>query len=140
MASARHCLGAGRGGSRSDRLVPGHTHPPAAFTFINRDDIITLDPNRMSYLQDIRIGYALWEGLYALDPATLRPIPGTADQIDINPDKTVWTFHIRPSARWSDSADDRVTSGDFVFAWRRMLEQPGEYTYLFHCIRGAGGV
>ncbi|HEX4125374.1 MAG TPA: peptide ABC transporter substrate-binding protein, partial [Tepidisphaeraceae bacterium] len=115
----------------------GATRPPAAFTFINRNEINTLDPNRMSWLQDIRIGYALWEGLYAVDPQTLRPVPGTADRIDVSPDKTVWTFHIRSSARWSNAAGDPVTSGDFVFAWRRMLEQPGEYTYLFHCIRGA---
>jgi oligopeptide transport system substrate-binding protein len=115
----------------------GSVQPPAAFNFINRDELNTLDPNRMSWLQDIRIGYALWEGLYALDPQTLKPVPGTADHIDVSPDKTVWTFHIRPTARWSNAAGDRVTGGDFVFAWRRMLEQPGDYTYLFNCIRGA---
>ena len=107
----------------------------ADFTFINRGEIGTLDPNRMSWVQDIRVGYALWEGLYSLDPQTLQAIPGVAEQIDINPEKTVYTFHLRPEARWSNG--DVVTARDFVFAWRRMLEQPGDYTYLFHAIHGA---
>src|SRR5689334_11465787 len=50
--------------------------PKADFTFVNRGEVGTLDPNRMSWLQDIRVGYALWEGLYTLDPQTLEPIPG----------------------------------------------------------------
>jgi oligopeptide transport system substrate-binding protein len=108
---------------------------PADFTFINRGDVGTLDPNRMSWLTDIRLGNALWEGLYALDPTSLKPIPGTADGFTLSPDQTVYTFHIRPDARWSDGS--RVVAGDFVFAWRRMLEEPGDYTELFHCIKGA---
>lgn len=108
---------------------------PAEFSLINRGEIKTLDPNRMSWLQDIRVGYALWEGLYTLDPETLDAIPGTAETIDISPDKTVYTFHIRPEARWSNGDD--VRAQDFVFAWRRMLEQIGDYTYLLYYIRGA---
>ncbi|HEY8666809.1 MAG TPA: peptide ABC transporter substrate-binding protein, partial [Tepidisphaeraceae bacterium] len=44
-------------------------------------------------------------------------------------------FHIRDTARWSDGED--LLASDFVFAWRRMLEEPGDYTYLFHYIAGA---
>ena len=62
------------GSTRADR---------ADFTFINRGEIGTLDPNRMSWVQDIRVGYGLWEGLYTLDPQTLEPIPGVAERIDI---------------------------------------------------------
>ncbi|MDB5358491.1 MAG: hypothetical protein JWN24_4944 [Phycisphaerales bacterium] len=107
----------------------------ADFTFISRDEVRTLDPNRMSWTQDFRIAYGLSEGLYRLDPRTLQAIPGNAGQIDISPDKSVYTFHIRPEARWSNG--DPVQAGDFVFAWRRMLEEPGEYTYLLHYIKGA---
>lgn len=108
---------------------------PADFTFINRGEVGTLDPNRMSWMQDIRLGYALWEGLYTLDPVTLQAIPGCADPIDLSADKTVYTFHIRPNARWSNG--DEVVADDFVFAWRRMFEEPGDYTYLLECIKGA---
>jgi ABC-type transport system substrate-binding protein len=107
----------------------------ADFTFINRGDNKTLDPNSMSWLQDIRIAYALWEGLYTLDSRTLEPIPGTADQIKLSDDQRVYTFHIRDAARWSNN--DPVEADDFIFAWRRMLEQPAEYVELLFYIQGA---
>lgn len=107
----------------------------ADFTFINRGEIGTLDPNRMSWVQDIRVGYGLWEGLYSLDPQTLRPIPGVAERIDVTDGDTRYTFHLRRTARWSSG--DPVTAKDFIFAWRRMLQEPGDYTYLFYVIKGA---
>jgi oligopeptide transport system substrate-binding protein len=107
----------------------------AEFTFINRGDIITLDLNEMSYMQDFRLTYAIREGLYQLEPHTLRPIPGNATHHQLSDDKLVWTFHLRPEAKWSNG--DPVTSKDYVFSWRWMLEQPGEYTYLFYYIKGA---
>ena len=108
----------------------------AGLTYIDRGDIGTLDPNRMSWMQDIRVGNGLWEGLYSIDPVTFKPILATADKADQSDDKTVWTFHIRTDARWSNG--DPVTSHDFVFAWKRMLEEPGDYTYLLdQYIKGA---
>ncbi len=107
----------------------------ADFTFINRGDNKSLDLNTMSWMQDIRLAYALWEGLYTLDPVTLKPIPGTAETIDIDSTQTIYTFHIRRAARWSNG--DPVTAHDYEFEWRRMLETPGEYSYLFGYIKGA---
>jgi oligopeptide transport system substrate-binding protein len=107
----------------------------AAFAFINRGDIITLDLNEMSYMQDFRLTYAIREGLYQLEPHTLRPVPGNAVSHELSDDKLVWTFHLRPDARWSNG--DPVTAQDYVFSWQWMLEQPGEYTYLFYYIKGA---
>ena len=112
----------------------GASQGRADFTIVNRGDIRTLDPNRMSWLEDIRVGYGLWEGLYALDPKTLAPIPGVAKRTDISPDQRIYTFHLRPDARWSNG--DPVTASDFVFAWRRMLDEPSNYSYLFRGIRG----
>lgn len=107
----------------------------ASFTFINRGDIITLDLNQMSYMQDFRMTYGIREGLYSPDPSTLDPIPACAERYDLSEDKRVWTFHLRASARWSNG--DPVRAQDFVFSWRRLLEEPGEYTYLFYYIRNA---
>jgi oligopeptide transport system substrate-binding protein len=107
----------------------------ADFSFVNRGDNKCLDPNGMSWAQDIRIAYGLWEGLYTLDPVTLQPVLGAADRATADSTKTIWTFHIRPAARWSNG--DKVKAGDFIFAWRRFLETPGEYTYLHNYIRGA---
>src|SRR5205807_3680993 len=85
----------------------GGVRTQADFTFMSgRGDIGTLDPNRMSWLQDIRIGYALWEGLYTLDPDTLDAIPGAAERVDVDKTKTVYTFHLRRDGKW--------TNGDLV--------------------------
>jgi len=113
----------------------GGIHKPADFSFINRGDIGTLDPNRMSWMQDIRVGYMVWEGLYLLDPVMLVTVPAAAETIDISDNKTVYTFRLRKDGKWSDGSG--VTAQDFIFAWRRMLEEPGDYTYLFHYIKGA---
>lgn len=106
----------------------GGVQRPADFVFISRGEIGTLDTRGMSWQQDLRMAYALWEGLYALDPLTLQPIPGTADKVELSDDKTVYTFHIRPEARWSNG--DPVQASDFRFAWKRAMEDPGDYTYL----------
>jgi oligopeptide transport system substrate-binding protein len=107
----------------------------ADFTFVIASDILTLDTNQMSYLQDMRLAYSIWEGLYVYDGMTLEPVPGVAKSVDISPDKRVYTFHFRDDSKWSNG--DPVTTRDFVFAWRRMLESPGEYTYLHYYIKGA---
>jgi oligopeptide transport system substrate-binding protein len=108
---------------------------PADFTFVNRGENKTLDIGVMSWMQDIRIAYALWEGLYTLDPVTLKPVPGSADHIEVNDAGTIYVFHIRPTAQWSNGDD--LKAGDFAFGWRRMIEQPSEYTYLLDYIKGA---
>src|SRR5438270_3513970 len=107
----------------------------ATFAFINRGDIFTLDLNQMSYMQDFRLTYGIREGLYGVEPTTLAPIPAGATGYELSDDKKTWTFHLRPESKWSNG--DRVTAHDFVFSWRRMLEEPGEYTYLFHYLRNA---
>src|ERR1700735_3185998 len=89
----------------------------------------------MAYNIDIRMGYALWEGLFTPHPVTLDAIPGCAFPIEVNADKTVYTFHIRPEAKWSNGDD--LVAQDFVFAWRRMLESVGDYSYLLYYIKGA---
>src|SRR5690349_16512977 len=89
----------------------------ADFTFIKRGETKTLDLNRVSWAQDIRTAYILWEGLYTIDPLkTLGTVPGCADPIELSEDKTVYTFHIRPTAKWTNGAD--VTAHDFLFSWR----------------------
>ena len=108
----------------------------ADFTFVNRGDNKCLDPNGMSWMQDIRLSGALWEGLFVVDPATNKTELGCADRAELDEKThTVWTIHIRKDARWSNG--DPVTAGDFLFAWRRFLETPGEYSSLHHLIRGA---
>src|SRR5438045_191742 len=110
-------------------LSGGGVEKRADFAFINRGDIFTLDLNQMSYMQDFRLTYGIREGLYDLHPTTFRPIPAGAERHEISEDKKIWTLHLRKECRWSNG--DTVRAGDYIFSWRRMLEEPGEYTYLY---------
>jgi oligopeptide transport system substrate-binding protein len=109
---------------------------PHVFRFINRGNIITLDLNQMSYVQDFRVTYAFREGLYTYDPAdAFKPTPALVAEEKISDDKLTWTFKLRPDGKWSNG--DPVTANDFLFSWRLMLESPGEYTSLFYYIVNA---
>lgn len=83
-------------GPEPESLDPGHARGDAAGTII-RD---------------------LYEGLLTEDPSG-KLIPGTADHWSISKDGTVYTFHIRDSARWSNG--EPVTAQDFVAGIRRTV-------------------
>ena len=107
----------------------------ADFTFVPRGDVKTLDLSKMSYLQDIRLAYALWEGLYTLDPVSFDPIPGCAFPIEVSADKKTYEFHLRPDAQWTNG--DPLLAKDFLFGWKRIMDDQGEYAYLLNYIEGA---
>jgi len=103
---------------------------PADLRVANGTEPKSLDPqlttgNIESYISD-----ALFEGLARYDAATVRPVPGVAESWDISPDGLHYTFHIRKNARWSDG--HRLTAGDFVYAWKRLLDPSvgAEVAYL----------
>ncbi len=108
----------------------------AALTFINRGDVHTLDPQRMSWMQDFRIANAIYEGLVNYDNDTFDIVPGVAETWEISPDGLEYTFHLRQSATWSNG--DPVTAQDFIYSWRRALfpDTAAGYADLFFKIRG----
>lgn len=107
----------------------------AEFRYINRNDVITLDLNQISYMQDFRVMFAIREGLYTYNPETMAPEPALAVSFTSSDDKRVWTFKLRTDAKWSNG--DPVTAHDFIFSWTHMLRAPGEYTSLFYYIKNA---
>lgn len=114
--------------------------PRADLTYLDVADIITLDPQRMSYLQDFRVAYGLYEGLVRWDNQTFEIDPAIAESWDISPDGLNYTFHLaggERGPRWSNG--DPVTASDFIFAWRRALlpDTAADYTSLFFNIDGA---
>jgi len=102
-------------------VVSDKPQPPADFTFINRGDVNTLDLQRMSWMQDLRVARLLFEGLTRTDVMTweFAHVGGVARSWEISDDRRTYTFHLRDDARWSNG--DPVTSGDFVYTWRRAL-------------------
>lgn len=113
--------------------------PRADFSFVNRADVTTLDFAQMSWMQDLRAARIVFEGLTRHNVLTrdFRVEPGVAETWDVSPDRTVYTFHLRDNAKWSNGTP--VTAEDFRFSWRRLLlpEYAADYTGFFLTIRGA---
>ncbi len=103
----------------------------------NAADPAELDPHLITGITESRIIAALFEGLVVSDPRTLEPRPGVAERWEVSPDGLVYTFYLRPDARWSNG--DPVTAGDFAFSFRRILTAGlgAEYAKMLYPIRGA---
>jgi len=78
----------------------------------------------------------LMEGLTRLGE-THEPEPAIAEKWDVSSDGKVYTFHLRDNAKWSNG--DNVTAGDFVFAWKHMLDPDtgSPAAFLGYFIEGA---
>lgn len=105
------------------------TLPRADFTFCNGTEVKSFDPSIVAGMPENRICNALFEGLVRWAPDDLEPIPGIADRWEISPDSRVYTFHIRPTARWSDGTP--ITAEDYRYSLRRFLDPrtAAEYAY-----------
>jgi ABC-type transport system substrate-binding protein len=79
---------------------------------------------------------SVWEPLVWLD-ADFNIYPGGADSWETSADGLTWTFHLRPTAKWSDGTP--VTADDWVFAIQRMLspEIANPYGWFYFGIKNA---
>lgn len=58
-----------------------------------------------------------------------------AESVDISEDGTVYTFHLRKDAKWSDGVP--VTAHDYEYGWKRLLNPEFAYdyaTFLFNVV------
>ena len=80
------------------------------------------------------------DGLMQMD-ADGAAVPAIAESYDLSDDGCTYTFHLR-DANWSNGTP--VTAGDFVFAWRRICQNAGEYAYMFDssvgCVKNADAI
>ena len=113
-------------GNRTQTLELGNLTEPA-----------DLDPQVINSQSDFNIVFTLLEGLTTPDAKDLHPTPGAAQSWDISADGTVYTFHLRRNARWTDGTP--VTADDFLFSYRRMLSPKlaSEYSYMLYVVRNA---
>ena len=113
-------------GIRTHTLLVGNGAEPAS-----------LDPHIVTLYYDQRILLALFEGLTAIDEKTVRPVPAVAESWEVSSDGLVYTFHLRPNARWSNG--DPVTAHDFAFAFQRILRPKfgAPYAYMLWPIKNA---
>lgn len=113
-------------GNRTQTLELGNLTEPA-----------DLDPQVITLQPDFNIVFDLLEGLTTPDAKDLHPTPGVAQSWEVSDDKTLYTFHLRSNARWSDGAP--VTADDFVYSYRRMLSPRlgSEYSYMLFVVENA---
>jgi len=108
-------------------VLAAGTHPvtglPLAdnqtFTYRVLDEHSSVDPQVVEDVSGSEIVRDLFEGLMNQD-AEGNLVPGVATGFTTNADKNVYTFTLRPEAKWSNG--DPVTAGDFVYAWRRLVD------------------
>uniref|UniRef100_UPI00404B3CD9 peptide ABC transporter substrate-binding protein n=1 Tax=Cephaloticoccus sp. TaxID=1985742 RepID=UPI00404B3CD9 len=94
-----------------------------------------LDPAYPDSQQTANIVIALMEGLCQYDAKTSLPVPAVAESWEASNDSLTWTFHLRPTARWSNG--EPLTAKDFVYSYRRNLS-PGlgaEYTTMLFALK-----
>lgn len=85
----------------------------------NDTDPATLDHHKTSTISESRVLNDLYDGLVTQDAAG-NVIPGAAESWEISEDGTTYTFHMREGGKWSNG--DPVTSDDFLFAFRRIMD------------------
>lgn len=109
--------------------IPAHRE---VLRFGNGGEPQDLDPQGITGVPEHHIVVSLFEGLASEDPKDLHPVPGVAELPEISPDGRVYTFHLRPNAKWSNG--DPVTAEDFVESYRRILSPAfaAEYAYLVY--------
>lgn len=118
-------------------LTGRSARPDADLVLVNTNETYTLDPQRMSFLQDLRLAGVLYEGLLRLDPDTGEPVAALAEAWSVSEDGLAWTFRLRDGATWSSGAP--VTAHDLVFSWMRALlpDTAARTSGLFMVIDGA---
>lgn len=84
----------------------------------NGSEVQSLDPHKIEGVPESNISRDLFEGLIISDTQG-HPIPGVAQKWE-NDGFKVWTFHLRPEAKWSNG--EPVTAQDFVYAWQRLAD------------------
>jgi len=99
----------------------------------------TLDPHRSTGITAANILRDVFEGLVT-ETADGRLTPGAAESWTISEDGRVYTFRLRPTARWSNG--DPVVAGDFVFGLRRSVDPAtlSEYSAILNPIDNAEAV
>jgi oligopeptide transport system substrate-binding protein len=85
----------------------------------NGPEAETLDPHKAEGVPASNILRDLYEGLTSEAPDG-RLIPGAASRWELSADGRIYTFHLRPEARWSNG--DPLTAEDFASGLRRSVD------------------
>jgi len=119
-------------------IAPGARREASDLVIVHQSEVLTLDPQRMTYMPDMRLAHALYECLlrwntrdYSIAPAAAEAMP------EITEDGRVYRLRLRADARWSTG--EALRASDFVDSWRRAItpDTAASYASLFFLIDGA---
>ena len=93
-------------------------------------DFKTLDPSLISDSESFTTLTNVYECLVretVKDGVVVNEFAG-AESLDVNADKTVYTYKLRKDAKWSDGQP--VTAKDYVFSWKRLIDPRNAADYM----------
>ena len=96
------------------------------FRFANSTDIVGMDSTVVDDAMSFDAISAITDGLTTVDTKG-KTIPGIAKSWDESDDGKTYTFHLR-DAKWANG--DAVTANDFVYSWKRIIKNAGNYAYM----------
>ena len=111
--------------------------PNGAFNTNMGSEPDTIDPQKESFVGEVGQTMMVFEALMALDPKTLKPVPGAAkDQPKISSDGLSYTYTLRDGLKYSDGSP--LTVKDFAYAFTRLCDPNtgGEYAFTGYIIVG----
>ncbi len=100
-------------------FAAGAAHAQTTLMRGNDTDPATLDHHKTSTVAEANLLRDLYEGLVA-EAADGSVIPGAAESWTVSDDGLTYTFTLREDGKWSNG--DTVTSDDFLFAFRRIMD------------------
>ena len=101
------------------------------FRFASELDIQGMDSTVVDDGMSFNAVHAITDGLTAVNEKGTTA-PAIAKSWDVSDDGKTYTFHLR-NAKWSNG--DKVTANDFVYSWRKIIKNAGNYAYML----GSGG-
>ena len=122
-----------------DKPAEGGTDGAEGLTVCFASEPATIDPALNSSVDGGIITQHVFEGLIKWEndgEGNARLAPGMAEDWDVEEDGTLYTFHLREDATWSDG--EPVTAHDFVYAWNRLADPAtaADYSYMLDPVVG----
>lgn len=96
------------------------------FVFASELDINSLDSTVADDGMSFNAMHAITDGLMGTDKDG-KTTNALAESYELSKDNLTYTFKLK-DAKWSNG--DAVTANDFVYSWRRIIKNSGNYAYM----------
>jgi len=124
----------------NESQTAGQKKPPNYIRIPFQGDVSTFDPGLTFELVQIEIVGQLFVGLTNFDPNAYKAIPDLATDWQISTDGTVYTFHLRKDAKWTNG--EPITAHDVVWAIQRNVapETKSPNAFSLYVIKNAQAI